>query len=294
MRLIALAPFSFNLVADLNDMLSNDFMRYAFMAGTAMALLGGLVGYFVVLRHLAFAGEALSHVAFAAALGAVLFGFDPLLGMFVLTVAVALAMGGFADRARSHDVVTGTVLAWILGLGALILSIYTSSSSGGSNGQIGVNVLFGSILGVQLAEAQVAAAVGLGAAALLLLIARPLLFASLDPTVAIVRGVPVRLLGIAFLSIVAVTVAEAVQVVGALLVLALLVMPGAIAQRWTTRPFRALALSAAFSIAFVWLGLTIGYYQPYPISFVITTLAFGTYVVTMGWDQVKGRWRRGR
>ena len=83
-QLLPVAAFSLNPFTDLSDMLSNDFMRYAFMAGTAMALLGGLVGYFVVLRHLTFAGEALSHVAFAAALGSVLLGFDLLLGMFVI------------------------------------------------------------------------------------------------------------------------------------------------------------------------------------------------------------------
>lgn len=280
------ATFSPNLYADLSDMLSNDFMRYAFLAGTAMSLLGGLVGYFVVLRHLAFAGEALSHVAFAAALGAVLLGVEPLLGMFVITVAVALGMGALADQARAHDVAVGTVLAWVLGLGALFLSIYTSGAGAGSNGQIGVNVLFGSILGVQLQQAQEAALIGGAATILLLAIARPLLFATVDPAAALVRGVPVRLLGIVFLGVVALTVAEAVQVVGALLVLALLVMPAAIAQRLTARPFRALFLSGGLAIAFTWIGLTIGYYTPYPISFLITTLAFGAYLVTLIADQL--------
>jgi zinc/manganese transport system permease protein len=280
-----IASLSLNPIADLGDMLSYDFMRYAFLAGTAMALLGGLVGYFVVLRHLAFAGEALSHVAFAAALGAVLLGADPLLGMFVITVAVALGMGTLADQARTHDVAVGTVLAWVLGLGALFLSIYTSSPSAGSNGQIGVNVLFGSILGVQLQQAQEAALIGGAATVLLLAMARPLLFATLDPSVALVRGVRVRLLGIVFLGLVAVTVAEAVQVVGALLVLALLVMPAAIAQRLTARPFRALFISAGLAVAFTWVGLAVGFYTPYPVSFWITTLAFGVYVFTLAWSR---------
>jgi zinc/manganese transport system permease protein len=271
-----------NPIAALQDMLSNDFMRYAFLAGTSMAVLGGLVGYFVVLRRLTFAGEALSHVAFAAALGAVLLGFQPLAGMFVITVAVALGMGSFADNVRSNDVAVGTVLAWVLGIGALFLSIYTSSPNGGSNGQIGVNVLFGSILGVQLPEAQQAAVIAGAAVVVLLFILRPLLFATLDPTVALVRGVPVRLVGIAFMGLVAVTVAEAVQVVGALLVLSLLVMPAATAQRWTGRPFRALTLSAALAVSLTWLGLVLGYYEPYPVSFFITSLAFAAYMGTLG------------
>jgi zinc/manganese transport system permease protein len=290
-QLLPVAAFSLNPFTDLSDMLSNDFMRYAFMAGTAMAILGGLVGYFVVLRHLAFAGEALSHVAFAAALGSVLLGFDVLLGMFVITAGVALGMGTLADRARNRDVAVGTVLAWVLGLGALFLSIYTSSASAGSNGQIGVSVLFGSILGVQLQQAQEAVAIGIGATLLLLVISRPLLFATLDPSVATARGVPVKLLGVVFLVIVAVTVTEAVQVVGALLVLSLLVMPAAVAQRLTARPFVALILSAALGVLFTWIGLTIGYYEPYPVSFLITTLAFGTYVATLAGQQVRERWK---
>jgi zinc/manganese transport system permease protein len=279
-------------MAAVQDMLSHDFMRYAFMAGTAMAALGGLVGYFVVLRRLAFAGEALSHVAFAAALGAVLLGFEPLAGMFVITVAVALGMGSFVDQARSSDIAVGTVLTWVLGIGALFLSVYTSGANAGSNGQIGVNVLFGSILGVQLQQAQEAVVVGVIAVGVLLLIARPLLFATLDPTVALVRGVPVRVVGLIFIGLVAVTVTEAVQVVGALLVLALLVMPAATAQRWTTRPMRALVLSAALAVTVTWLGLILGYYEPYPVSFFITTLAFAAYIGTRALQYARSRWFR--
>jgi zinc/manganese transport system permease protein len=289
--LTTLAQFSLDPIAGLRDMLNNDFMRYAFVAGTSMALLGGLVGYFLVLRRQAFAGEALSHVAFTAALGAVLLGFDLLVGVFVITVALALGMGAFADQARSYDVAIGTVLAWVLGVGALLLSIYTSSPSvisvGGNNGQLPLNVLFGSILGVQLQQAQQAVAVGAVAAIALMFIARPLLFATLDPTVALVRGVPVRLVGIIFVGLVAATVTEAVQVVGVLLVLSLLVMPAATAQRWTPRPYRALALSAVLAVTITWVGLTLGYFEPYPVTFFITTLAFGAYVSTLavqyGW-----------
>jgi zinc/manganese transport system permease protein len=275
-----IAQFSTNPFADVQDMLSYDFMRYAFTAGTAMSLLGGFVGYFVVLRRAAFAGEALSHVAFAAVVGATVAGFDPLIGLFIITAGVGVGMGVLSGRARTSDVTIGMVLTWVLGLGALFLSIYTSSSSGG-NAQVGVNALFGSILGLSLQQAQEALAVAGAAAALLIAIARPLLFVSIDPDVGAARGLPVILLGTLFLSVVAVTVAEGVQVVGALLILALLVTPAAIAQRLTTRPFRAMVLSAALGLAFTWAGLTLGYYEPYPVSFFITALAFGSYVVTV-------------
>jgi zinc/manganese transport system permease protein len=280
-----LAVFSLNLIADARDMLNYDFMRYAFMAGTAMALLGGMTGYFVVLTRLPFAGEALSHVAFAAVLGAAVIGFDPLAGLFLITVVVAVGMGALGGRTRIRDTSIGMVLAWVLGLGALFLSIYTASGSSG-NAQVGINALFGSILGVQLPQAQEAVLVAAGAVIVLLGIARPLLFASIDPDVAAARGVPVGVLGIVFLALLAITVAEAVQVIGALLILALLVTPAAIAQRLTTRPFRAMWISALLAVAFTWIGLTLGYYTPYPVSFFITSLGFGTYLLTLAVEYV--------
>jgi len=273
-------PFSPNLIEDVRAMLGFDFMRYALLAGTAIALAAGAVSYFIVLRHQTFAGDALSDVAFTGALGAAVLGINLLVGLFVGTVAVALGIGLLGGRARARDVAIGTTLAWVLGLGVLFLSIYTSTASG-SNGAIGVNVLFGTIFGLTAQQATLAAWAGAGALALLLLIARPLLFASLDPDVAAARGVPVRALGLAFLVILGVTVAEAVQAVGVLLIFSLLVGPGAVARRLVTRPFAALALSAGLALVFVWVGLTLAFYTPYPVSFLISTLAFCTYLLVL-------------
>ncbi|HEY7124467.1 MAG TPA: metal ABC transporter permease [Ktedonobacterales bacterium] len=279
-------PFSPDLIADVRIMLGFDFMRSAFLAGTAIALVAGVVSYFIVLRHQAFAGDALADVGFAGALGAAVVGLPLLLGLFGGTVAVAVGIGLLGGRARARDVAIGTVLAWVLGLGVLFLSIFTSTASG-SNGAIGVNILFGTIFGLTAQQASIAAWIGAGALVLLLFIARPLLFASLDPEVAAARGVPVSALGLAFLVLVGVTVAEAVQAVGALLIFSLLVAPGAIAQRLVKRPFAALALSAALALAFIWAGLTIAFYTPYPASFLISALAFGTYLLVLlgqqGW-----------
>jgi zinc/manganese transport system permease protein len=284
--LSVIPPFSPNLIQDVQAMLGFDFMRHALLAGTIIALVAGLGSYFIVLRHQAFAGDALSHVAFAGALGAAVLGINLLLGLFGVTVVVALGIGVLGERARARDVAIGTVLAWVLGLGVLFLSIYTSTASG-SNGAIGVNVLFGTIFGLTAQQATLAAWIGAGALLLLLMMARPLLFASLDPEVAAARGVPVRALGLAFLVIVGVTVAEAVQAVGVLLIFSLLVAPGAIAQRLVIRPFAALALSAGLALAFTWVGLTMAFYTPYPVSFLISALAFFTYLLVLlghqGW-----------
>jgi zinc/manganese transport system permease protein len=279
-------PFSPNLIEDARAILGFDFMRAAFLAGTAIALAAGVVSYFIVLRHQTFAGDALSDVGFAGALGAAVVGLPLLLGLFGGTIAVALGIGLLGGRARARDVAIGTVLAWVLGLGVLFLSIFTSTASG-TNGAIGVNVLFGTIFGLTAQQASLAAWIGAGALALLLLIARPLLFASLDPDVAAARGVPVRALGLAFLVLVGVTVAQAIQAVGALLIFSLLVGPGAIAQRLLTRPFLALALSAVLALVFTWVGLTIAFYTPYPASFLISTIALGSYLLVLlgqqGW-----------
>ena len=286
MLLLDINPFSLNLVQDVRDMLSLDFMRYAFLAGTPLAIVSGLVGYFVVLRNLVFATEALAHVTFTGALLAVILGSDPQLGLFGVTMLVALSLGLLGTRARAKDVEVGIVLAWVLGLGALFLSIYTSQSSG-ANSTIGVNYLFGSILGLQAQQAQLVAAIAVVVIVVLLAIARPLLFASVDPEVAATRGVPVRVISAVFLVLVALSIAEAVPAVGALLNSALLVTPAAIAQRLMARPFVALWLSAGLSLIFVWVGLTIGFYAPYPVSFLISMLAFVTYVAVVIWQQLR-------
>jgi zinc/manganese transport system permease protein len=277
--LLDIPPFSLNLIQNVQNMLSVDFMQSAFLAGTVLAIVAGLVGYFVVLRHLVFAVEALSHVTFTGALLAAVVGQQPIVGLFGVTALVALAMGLLGNRsARSRDVEVGTVLAWVLGLGVLFLSMYTTTSSG-AKGSLGVNILFGSILGLQPQQVQWITIVGTLAIAAILAIARPLLFASVDSDVAAVRGIPVRGLNILFLVLVAISVAAAVPAVGVLLNSALIVTPAAIAQRLVSRPFMALLLSAVIALLFTWVGLTIGFYAPVPISFLMSAIAFLSYVL---------------
>src|SRR5213082_1767693 len=231
-----LPPFTLNIWQDISAMLQYDFMRQGLLAGTILSIVAGLVGYFVVLRHQAFAGESLSDVAFAGALGGAAFGINPLVSLLVTTVVVALAMGGFGERLRGRDVAIGTVLAWVLGLGVLFLSLFTAHVSGTGTGFSGVSVLFGNILGIGSDQTRSIALISGVAILVLVIMARPLLFASLDPDVAAARGVPVRTLGLCFMVLLAVTVSEATLAVGALLVFALLLLPAAIAQRVTTRP----------------------------------------------------------
>jgi zinc/manganese transport system permease protein len=255
-------------------MFAHEFIRSAFLAGTFVALACGLVGYFVVLRAQVFAGDALSHVAFTGALAAAAAGIDARIGLFAATVAVALIIGGIGDRTSADDVTIGIGFAWILGLGVLFLALF-SAGSGGGNGLLGARALFGSIFGLSAADARLAAVIAAGVIVAMLVIARPLLFASVDPVVSAARGVPVRALGLFFLAIVGVTAAEATQAVGALLLLGLLAAPAGAARRLTPNPYLALALSGGLAVLAVWLGLTMSYLSPSlpPSSAVIATAA---------------------
>jgi zinc/manganese transport system permease protein len=248
------------------------FMRNAFAAGTIVALVAGTVGYFVVMRGLSFAGHALSHIGFAGATGAVVVGLSPILGLLVFTVGGALGMGALGKRLRGRDVAIGIVLAWMLGLGVLFLSLYTGYATEA------YALLFGEILGISPGDVLVTLAAGCVTVLAVAVLYRPLLFASLDEEVAEARGVPVRFLSVAFMVVLALAVSEAVQVVGVLLIFALLVTPPAIAERVAARPWRVMLLSAALGVLFTWSGLVAAYYFPYPVSFFITTFAFASYV----------------
>ena len=257
------------------------YMQNALIAGTAIAAACGLVGYFVVLRSQVFSTDALSHVAFTGALAALAVGIDPRIGLFGGTVVVAIAIGMLGNRGRPDDVVIGTVFTWILGLGVLFLSIYTTAN-GAESGTANVNVLFGSIFGLDRSQAVLAAVVGAGLCVAVVGVARPLLFASVDETVAAARGLPVRALGIAFLALVGMCAAEATQAVGALLLVGLVAAPAGAAHRLTGRPWIGLALSAAIAVGSMWTGLTLSYlFGSIPASFSIIAVATGAFVLAI-------------
>ena len=276
----------------MTEMFAQPFIQHAYLAGTGIGLAAGLVGYFLVLRAQVFTADAVSHVAFTGALAALAAGLDARLGLFVVTVAVAVGMGALGRRGRPDDVVIGGVFAWILGLGVFFLTLFTTGRSGSGNGSAGATVLFGSVFGLSAGRAAVAALVAVAVSLVVVAVARPLLFASLDETVAAGRGVPVRALGLGFLALVGVTAAEATQVVGALLILGLLAAPAGAAARLTDRPLRAMGLSAAIAVGSVWLGLWASYaLSPAPPSFTILAVATLAYVVAASYDRLHRRRR---
>jgi zinc/manganese transport system permease protein len=260
-------------------LLTEPFMQHALLAGTAIALAAGLVGYFLVLRAQVFTSDALGHVAYTGALGALAFGVEPRLGLLIATIATALALAGLGHRARPDDVAIGSTFAWLLGLGSFFLTLYTTSRSG-QDATANVSYLFGSIFGISGGQAVTVAAVSVGAILVLAGIARPLLFVSLDEAVAAARGMPVRLLGVGFLVLVGIVCAQSVQAVGGLLLLGLVAAPAGAAHRLTSRPFLGMAISGLIGVAAMWAGLAASYLVPaVPPSFTILAAATVAYVV---------------
>ena len=257
-------------------MLEYDFMRTAFMAGGIVAIVAGAVGFFLVLRNLAFAGHALSHVGFAGATGAVLIGVSAFWGLLVFTIVAAVAMGLLGDRLRNRDVAVGIVLSLALGLGVLFLYLYTTGAAQATA------ILFGSLLAVSAGT--VWSLLGLGVLTLfaLAVISRPLLFATLEPELAEAKGVSLRLVSVLFLVIVAVAVAEAAQVVGVLLVFALMVGPAAAAQRLTSRLGQGVTLAIILALLETWGGIALAYITDWPTTFWIVLLScFGYFLAVL-------------
>jgi zinc/manganese transport system permease protein len=260
------------------SMLDYDFMQNAFAAAGIAAAVSGFVGYFLVLRGQTFAGHALSHIGFAGATGAVLIGIAPVWGLVGFTIAAGIGMGLLGERISGRDVAIGVVLALALGFGLLFLHYYTSFAAQA------MALLFGNVLAVD--RSMIATLAGLALVTLLGLAAimRPLLFASLQPELAEAKGVPLRLVSTAFLAIVALAVSESAQIVGILLVFALMVGPPATAQRLVSGLWAGIFLSAALAVAEAWLGLAIAYQTDWPVSFCIAILSAVGYFLTSGAD----------
>jgi zinc/manganese transport system permease protein len=258
-------------------MFAHAFVRDAYLAGTFIALACGIVGWFVVVRGQLFAGDALTHVAFVGAIAAAVLGFDEIVGLFVLTLAVAAGMSALGRQGQADDAVIGIVFAWILGIGVLLLAILATSASGGS-GIAAANTLFGSIYSLTPGGSRLAAAIGLVVAVAVMVAMRPLLLTTLDSDLASARGIPVRTLATGFLAVLAIVTAESTQAVGALLLLGLLAAPAGAAQRLTASPYRGLALSAIVAVLAMWGGLALSYQvASLPPSSAIIGLAGAAY-----------------
>jgi zinc/manganese transport system permease protein len=280
---------SWSPATDVRELVSFPFMVNALEAGTITAVMAGVVGWFMVLRRQTFAGHTLAVIAFPGAAAATYAGLPVTVGYFTFCGAGAMALAAFAGTRRSlgaESAAIGSLQALALGLGFVFVSLYHGVLNGLDS------LLFGTFLGITERQVATLLGVGLVAVTLVLAAARPLLFASIDPDVAVASGVPVGLLGLGFLLVLGLGVAETSQITGALLVFALLVTPAATAHQLTSRPWLGLTLSVLIALAVTWLGLALAYFSIYPVGFYVTSLAFGVYAVvraTRALRRLRGR-----
>lgn len=261
-------------------MLKYDFMLHAFAASGMVAIVAGLVGFFLVLRQQTFAGHALSHVGFTGATGAALLGISPIWGLLGVTLAAGLGMGALGEKLSGRDVAIGVILSLSLGLGLLFLHFFTAYAT-----QVNA-LLFGNVLGVSVAMLKILAALSAVCLATLAVLMRPLLFATLQPELAEAKGVPLRLVSMIFLAVVALAVAACTQIVGVLLVFTLMVGPAAAAQNLTSRFNLGLLTAALLALAQAWLAIALAFYTNWPTSFWITaisTVFYGLSLLVRKW-----------
>ena len=264
------------------ELLNTPFMINALIAGTLIALASGAIGYFVLLRDLPFATHAVAHIGFPGATLAVLLGVSAVFGLIAACTIGGLAIGAMGHRARNREVVPGTVLAFATGLGILFNRL------GSAQTNLLTNLLFGNILAITTDQVVVFAVIVAIVLAVLALIGRKLLFASVDPDVAAARGLNTRALSAVFLVAMSLIIAISVTVVGVLLIFALLVTPAATAIRLTAKPTLVVALASVIALVSVWGGLIVATYQPWPPSFVITTIACVFWVLLPQLARLRG------
>lgn len=261
------------MISNLTNYLGYAFVQNALIAGTLAAILGAIVGYFVIVRNAGFAAHALAHIGFAGAAGAAILGLSSLEGMLLLTVGSGLFMGAAGDKVHRNDLAIGMVLSMALGLGTLFLSLYS-----GFAGQAKA-ILFGNIFGVS--GGQIMEMIGLSLASLtaLAIFSRRLLFASTQPRLAEARGLSLPGLSMAFMAVLAVSVTLASQIVGILLVFALVIAPAGIALRLCRFFWSGILLSVALGVVVTWIGILLDCVTGYPATFWITALFFILYAL---------------
>ncbi len=262
------------------QILTSAFMRNAVLGGTLVALAAGLIGYFIIVRSTAFAAHALAHIGLPGATGAALVGLPVVLGLGIFCIGGALVIGAMGKNAGDREVTTGTVLALATGFGLFFNSLATKNSS------TLTNVLFGNLLAITHQQLLTFTVLLVVIAATVVIVYRPLLFASVNAQVAQAKGVPVRALSVIFMALLGLSVTMAVQAVGTLLLFALVVTPAATAIMLTARPLAAMAISTVISLFSVWTGLAVSAVFNMPPSFVIVTIACAIWLAVWSGNRI--------
>ena len=260
------------MISTLTTYLSYEFVQNALIAGTLSAILGAIVGYFVIIRNAGFAAHALSHIGFAGAAGAAILGLSTLEGMLLLTVGAGLFMGAVGDKLERRDLAIGMVLSFSLGLGTLFLKLY-STYAGEAKA-----ILFGDIFGVSHSQVVEMIVLSLLSLAGLAVFSRKLLFTSTQPRLAEARGLSLPGISMAFMTVLAISVTLASQIVGVLLVFTLVIAPAGIALRLCRSFWSGILVSVALGVVAVWIGILLDCVTGYPATFWITALFFIIYL----------------
>jgi len=257
----------------LSGYLSLPFAQHALEAGTLIAVICGVIGPFVIARQMAFAVHGAAELSFTGAAAGLVVADNPVGGALLGSIVVAGLIGLLGERPRERDSAIGVVLAAGLGLGVYLLSLYHGFATAATN------ILFGNIFGVSTGQLLLLSVLAICVLVAMITMFRPLLFASVDPELAAARGLHTRLLGIAFLVVLAVTVTEAAQVVGTLLVLSLAITPAAAAQRLATAPLAVTGLAIALAVAATDGGLLLSLGgSSVPPTVFVSGLSFAFYL----------------
>ncbi|HEX3960069.1 MAG TPA: metal ABC transporter permease [Trebonia sp.] len=257
-------------------------MLNTWIAASVVAVIAGVLGFFAVLRGQSFAAHAIPNGAFAGAAGAGLLGLNVIWGLAVFAIAGALGIGTLGRRAR-QDVVTALVLVLMLGTGALLLSLSTEYA------EVTYSLLFGEVFGVSQDVLVPIAALGAVSIAVVAVMYRPLLLASVLPDVAEARGVSTRRMELCFLLVIALAASMTVPVVGALLMFALMIGPAAAARSFTRRPGHAIGLAVVIALVTVWVGIAASYHTNWPLGFYVGVIAAGFFLLGQAWAAVRRR-----
>ena len=257
-------------------------MLNTWIAGTVVAVIAGVMGFFAVLRGSTFAAHAIPNGAFAGAAGASLLGLNPFAGLAVFSLAGALGIAGLSRRARS-DVATALTFVMMLGVGALFVSWSTQYA------QEAYSLLFGEVFGVSSDQVVPIVILGGVSIAAIIVMFRPLLLSSALPEVAEARGVSARVMELAFLLVMALATSMTVPVVGVLLMFSLMIGPAAAARSVTARPAAAMTLAVALALVTVWIGIVVSYQTDWPLGFMVGTLGAFFFLAGRGYAGLRGR-----
>lgn len=277
-------------LSNLNTYLALPFAQHALIAATLIAIITGIIGPFVASRDMAFAVHGIAELSLPSAAAGLLIAGDAVNGALIGSLVAAATIGLLGQRRSERNTAIGVILAFGLGLGVLLLSFYHGFASEATN------ILFGYILGVSTHDILVLSLIAIVVIAVMAAIYRPLLFASVDPEVAEAHGVPTRALGVVFVFVLAVTVTEAAQIVGTLLVLSLAITPAAAARALTSNPLVVTAISVGLALLAADGGLLLSLqFDTIKASVFITFISFASYLIARGiagWRAARSTTRR--